>query len=304
MSELEGDGCAAEGFLRIAAAGLIGIEDGESEGDGVVGLGEVMVSDDEVEAEAAGGFCFGKGSHAGVDGDDEADAFCVCSFKDAGLEAIPLAEAVGDMKPDEIASGACEHFNGGLEQDNGGGAVDVVVAVEEDGFARGDGGFEAMDRSCHAEHEKGIVEEREFRIEEGVCGCGGGNSAGDEELGEDLREASFFCEGFGGWTVCGSEHPALAGELAWGVVFFLIGRSGWSCAGQSGRARIGTRVGTGSGLSDSCREGSQGAYSSSKSSCECASSMTMSWKASMSSSRIWKRSYHSVVVSWRKTRPW
>jgi hypothetical protein len=35
-----------------------------------------------------------------------------------------------------------EHFDGCLEQDYGGGAVDVVVAVEQDGFAAGDGQFE------------------------------------------------------------------------------------------------------------------------------------------------------------------
>ena len=56
LRELEGDGCAAEGFLRIAAAGLVGIEDGERDGDGVIGSGEVVVGDDEVEAEACGRF--------------------------------------------------------------------------------------------------------------------------------------------------------------------------------------------------------------------------------------------------------
>jgi hypothetical protein len=53
--------------------------------------------------------------------------------------------------------GAGEHFDGRLEQHDGGGAVDVVVAVEQDGFAAGDGQFEAVDGGGHAEHQEGIV---------------------------------------------------------------------------------------------------------------------------------------------------
>ena len=56
LRELERDGCAAEGFLRIGAAGLVGIEDGERDGYRVVRFGEVVVGDDEVEAEACGRF--------------------------------------------------------------------------------------------------------------------------------------------------------------------------------------------------------------------------------------------------------
>ena len=168
LSELEGDGCAAKGFFRVGAAGLVGIEDGERVGDGVAGLEQMVVGDDEVEAEAAGGFCFSEGAHAGVDGDDEAHAVGIGGFKDAGLQAVALAEAMGDVK----AGIAAEHFDGGLEQDDCGGAVDVVVAVEQDGLAGGDGVLEALDGSGHAEHEKGIVEVGDFRIEEGEA-CGG-----------------------------------------------------------------------------------------------------------------------------------
>ncbi len=57
-----------------------------------------MVGDDEIEAQPARGFCFGKGAHAGVDGDDEADAFGVGRFKHAGLHAVAFAEAMGNVK--------------------------------------------------------------------------------------------------------------------------------------------------------------------------------------------------------------
>jgi hypothetical protein len=39
---------------------------------------------------------------------------------------------------DVVADGAAEDLNRGLEQDDGGGAVDIVVAVDEDRFARCD----------------------------------------------------------------------------------------------------------------------------------------------------------------------
>ena len=49
---------------------------------------------------------------------------------------------------------AAEHFDGGLEQHHGGGAVDVVVAVEQDGLARGDGALQAVDGRIHAQHQQ------------------------------------------------------------------------------------------------------------------------------------------------------
>ena len=124
---------------------------------------EVMVGDDEVEAETARGFSFSEGAHAGVDGDDDANAFGVRRFKHARLHAVAFAQAMGNVK----AGDAAEHFDGGLEQHDGDGAVHVVVAVEKDRLMCGDGALEAIDGGGHAEHEEGIVEVRGFGIEEG-----------------------------------------------------------------------------------------------------------------------------------------
>ena len=110
LGELEGDGGAAEGFFRVSAAGLVGVENGEGVGDGVRGFEEVMVGDDEVEAESAGCFRFGEGAHAGVNGDDEADAIGIGGLNHAGLEAVAFAKAMGDVEADHAA----EHFDGGL----------------------------------------------------------------------------------------------------------------------------------------------------------------------------------------------
>ena len=159
LRELERDGGAAEGFLRVGAAGLIGIEDSERGGNGVVdgatphgrrpvwpkwrpGSGrQVMVGDDEVEAEAARGFRFSEGPHAGIDGDNDADALGVGRFQHARLHAVAFAQAMGNME----AHLAAEHFDGGFEQDDGYGSVHVVVAVEKYRLVRGDGAFKALD---------------------------------------------------------------------------------------------------------------------------------------------------------------
>ena len=108
----------------------------------------MMVGDDEVEAEAARGFSFGEGAHAGVDGDDEANAVGVCGFKHAGLQAVAFAQPMRHVE----AHHAAEHFDRGFQQDHGGGAVDVVVAVEQNRFLRGDGALRRVPRrpSCRA----------------------------------------------------------------------------------------------------------------------------------------------------------
>ena len=100
----------------------------------------MMIGDDEVQAEAARGFRFGKGAHAGIDRDDEAHAVGIRRFKHARLQAVALAQPVGHVK----AHHAAQHFDGGLQQHHGGGAVHVVVAVEQNRLARRDGALHAL----------------------------------------------------------------------------------------------------------------------------------------------------------------
>ncbi len=173
-----------------------------------------MVGDDEVEAEAARGFSFSEGAHAGVDGDDEADAVGVGGFEHARLHAVAVAQAMGNMKADDAA----KHFDGGFEQDDGDGAVDVVVAVEEDGLARGDGAFEALDGGGHAEHEKGIVEVGRLGIEEGEGLGGRGDAARNEQLGENEWQTRFAGRAkrtSQDWVLRGASAAAAKCELQW-----------------------------------------------------------------------------------------
>ena len=96
-----------------------------------------MVGDDEVDAE--GGCRFGgrKGANAGIDADNQAGSRSDGGFDDLALHAVAFAQPVGNVEadfaagcvPDHFAS----HFYGRLQQDDGDGSVDVVVAVDEDG---------------------------------------------------------------------------------------------------------------------------------------------------------------------------
>ena len=96
-----------------------------------LGFWQVVVGDDEVEAEGFGGFGGGEGADAGVDADDEADTFAGGDFEDLVAHAVAFAQAVRDVEADFAAAA----FDGGFEQDDGGGAIYVVVAVDEDRLA-------------------------------------------------------------------------------------------------------------------------------------------------------------------------
>ena len=107
---------------------------------------------------------------------------------------------MGDVKADEICGGG-EHLDGGFEQDDSDGAIHVVVAVEKDGLACGNGAFETLDGRGHAEHEEGIVEVRGLGIEESEGLSGRGDAARDEQLGQHERQARFAGQGSGFFRV-------------------------------------------------------------------------------------------------------
>ena len=233
MSELERDGGSAKEFFRISAAGLIGVENGQRVGHGVPGFKQVMVGDDEVKAEGARGFRFSEGAHAGVNGDDQAHAVGIGGLKHAGLEAVALAKAMGDVKADHAA----EHLDGGLEQDDGGGAVHIVVAIEQDGLVELDGLFEAQYGRVHAEHELRVVEVGDFRIQEGEGCFGIDDAAGDEQFGEHLRDTGCCRKGRGhGKGVRGllCQLPALIGTPACRWDWLRRGCNGYRACGFRG----------------------------------------------------------------------
>lgn len=94
--------------------------------------------------------------------------------------------------------------------------------------------LEPFDGSRHTEHEKGIVEVGEFRIQEDVSFACLGNAAGNEKLCEYERQTRFAGQRGGRGMVCFSQYPALGRESARQIVALL--RS----AGREGLARPGS----------------------------------------------------------------
>ena len=205
MGEFEGYGGSAEIFVGVGAVGLGGVDYGDGVGDAEGYVGEVVVGDDEVEAEGFGLVGGGEGADAGVDADDEADAGGCGVGEDSGLHAVAFADAVGDVVGDAGGSVFGGYaLDGGLEEDGGGGAVDVVVAVDEDGLGGGYGLLDAGDGGAHAEHEERVVEVFEGGVEEALRV---GDAAGDEEGCDWEWAGEFFGEALCGDCIDCGEDP-------------------------------------------------------------------------------------------------
>ena len=89
----------------------------------------------------------------------------------AGLHAVAFADPVRDVVGDDggLVFGS-DPFDGGLQEDGSGGSVDVVVAVDEYGFAGTDCVLDTGYCQVHAEHEHGIDEVIDGGVEKGVGG--------------------------------------------------------------------------------------------------------------------------------------
>ena len=94
-----------------------------------------MVGDDEINAATRGGFGGGEGANAGIDADDEVDATRGGLLDDLVAHAVAFADAMRHV----IFGLAAAQLDDGLEDDDGGSAIDIVVAVNEHGLVALDG---------------------------------------------------------------------------------------------------------------------------------------------------------------------
>ena len=132
-------------------------------------FGQVMVGDDQVHTETLRGFGGGEGANAGVHADDERHSGGGGALDHVVLHAVAFADAVRHV---EVGAAAAQ-LDRGFQNDDGGGAVHVVVAVDEDLLAVGDGAAQALGGLVHAEHQVRRVQVIEFRIQELVRVFGG-----------------------------------------------------------------------------------------------------------------------------------
>src|SRR5205807_4727558 len=112
---------------------------------------KMMVRNNQVDPQAVRGFGGSKGTDAHIYADDEADPRRCGTLDDIVAQIIAFANAVGNMK---VGAAAAE-LNGGLQNDDRHRAIDVVVAVDENGLFAFDGRCNTLYRDAQAAHLRG-----------------------------------------------------------------------------------------------------------------------------------------------------
>src|ERR1700741_549710 len=109
----------------------------------------MVISDDEIDAKSLRGFGRGESANPGINADDQPRTGGGSMLDHLVLHAVAFADA---MRHVEVGRTSAK-LNGCLQDDNRGGAVDVVVPIDQDTFLAVDGGLNAIDRPPHARHE-------------------------------------------------------------------------------------------------------------------------------------------------------
>lgn len=146
----------------------------------------MVVDDDDIDAVVAEGFDFVEGDGAAVDGDEEVGfgAFLHAAVDGGGGEAVAFGGAFGDEVPGFDAVGVEDTAHDG----DGGDAIDVVVAEEEDFFFAVDGEEDALDGEVHFMDFERVGEVAEAWAEERFEVFSGGEAALADEVFEDWGE--------------------------------------------------------------------------------------------------------------------
>src|SRR6266704_3221915 len=98
-----------------------------------------------------------------------------------------------------------DSFDSGFEQDGGGGSIDVVVAVDENGLAGSDGMLYAGYGQVHAEHECGVDEVVDGWGKERLGGCWVRDASRKQDAGDGIRAVKVLrkvcdCDGIDRWN--------------------------------------------------------------------------------------------------------
>ena len=163
LDNLEADAAAREFLVGIGAVDLLGVEDGY--GFWHLVAGQVVVADDEVDAELLGIVDHLHGLDATVEGDDQLDIRLAGVVDTLLRDAVALAFAVRDVEINVWV----QFLKVGINQRYGRRAVDVVVAIDHDAFLSPNGFVDAGDGLFHALHEEGVVNLIQSRSEKTSC---------------------------------------------------------------------------------------------------------------------------------------
>ena len=141
---------------------------------------------------------------AAVDRDQEPGALGGERLDRLGRDPVAVAEAVG-QPPDDVAAEQAQRLD---DEEGGGDAVGVVVTVDGDALAPAQRPVDAGARLGHARQEKGVVH-TEVGMQEGARRFGVGESAPDEDLGDDVADFELARQRAGASQVDGGDGPGV-----------------------------------------------------------------------------------------------
>ncbi len=104
-----------------------------------------MVRDDDVDAQATRLFDDEIRADAGIDADDQGDSSGGGFLDHFAAHSVAIAQAVWDVE----GRFAAQQFDSFFQDDDGAGAIDVVVAVKQDRFVLGDSAMQAFNGQIH-----------------------------------------------------------------------------------------------------------------------------------------------------------
>ena len=152
LDQLEGHTGAAQILLQVRAIRAIGIEHRERRRQ--LRLGQVMVRNDDVDAQFVGAAHHFGGADAGIHADDQLHALFGGGLHHFAAHAVAVLQTVRHV----IGGDAAGQFEGLGEQHHAGGAVHVVIAVDQDALALANGARDTLDGRRHVAQGHRIVQ--------------------------------------------------------------------------------------------------------------------------------------------------
>jgi hypothetical protein len=126
LNQLEGNSHPTEVLIGIIAVGAVRVEHGQSVGK--IALGKVMVRDNAVHTQHRGSFNHLEGLDTRVDADNELDTFLRRLLDHRRLHPVPILKTPWNV----IARVAPEHVERFAQDDHCSGAVNIIIAVDQD----------------------------------------------------------------------------------------------------------------------------------------------------------------------------
>ncbi len=165
----------------------------------------MVIGDDEGEAEGAGGFGFFDAGDSAVDGDDDIASLGRDCAQRVVVEAVAFVDAIGDV-------GVCsrsELLEAEKQDRAGSNTVGVVVAVDSDASAGVNGSVNQLGSTHRAGEFFGIAQAAEFDVEESPHAVDIADTAANEKLSDDGRDASGILESGDAGRIVTRDSPAL-----------------------------------------------------------------------------------------------